>query len=106
MWTLSLIHIYIQHFTVSLSVTEELLLVSNDQAAHNTFGDLVHTVQLCREAGLAGEVDHGVNAFLLVVDGVGQTALAPLVNGIDRTVSLDQGLELTNPVSYTHLRYE
>ena len=70
--------------------------MSNDQAAHNTFSDLVHTVQLSREAGLAGEIDHGVNAFLLVVDGVGQTALAPLVDGIDRTVSLDQGLELTN----------
>ena len=68
--------------------------MSNDQAAHNTFSDLVHTVQLSREAGLAGEVDHGVNAFLLVVDGVGQTALAPLVDGIDRTVSLDQDLNL------------
>ena len=78
------------------NVTEELLLVSNDQAAHNAFSDLVHTVQLSGEAGLAGEVDHGVDAFLLVVDGVGQTALAPLVDGIDRTVSLDQGLELTH----------
>ena len=55
--------------------------MGNDQAAHNTFGDLVHTVQLSGEAGLAGEVDHSVNAFLLVVDGVGQTALAPLVDG-------------------------
>ena len=84
----------IQHSTVSLSVTEELLLVSNDQAAHNALSDLVHTVQLSGEAGLAGEVDHGVDALFLVVDGVGQTALAPLVDRIDRTVSLDQGLEL------------
>ena len=29
--------------------------------------------------------DHGVDALFLVVDGVGQTALAPLVDGIDRT---------------------
>ena len=70
--------------------------MGNDQAAHNAFSDLVHTVQLSGEAGLAGEVDHGVDAFLLVVDGIGQTALTPLVDGIDRTVSLDQGLELTD----------
>ena len=68
--------------------------MSNDQAAHNAFGDLVHTVQLSGEAGLAGEVDHGVDAFLLVVDRVGQTALAPLVDRIDRTVSSIRDLNL------------
>ena len=86
----------IQHNTDSFFVTKRLLLVGNDQAAHNALSDLVHTVELSGEAGVSSEVDHGVDAFLLIVDGVGQTALAPLVDGIDRTVSLDQGLELTN----------
>ena len=70
--------------------------MGNDQAAHNALSDLVHTVELSGEAGVSSEVDHGVDAFLLIVDGVGQTALAPLIDGIDGTVSLDQGLELTD----------
>ena len=42
--------------------------------------------RLSGEAGLAGEVDHGVDALFLVVDGVGQTALAPLVDGIEMCI--------------------
>ncbi len=42
----------IQHSTDSFFVTKRLLLVSNDQAAHNALSDLVHTVQLSGEAGL------------------------------------------------------
>ena len=76
----------------------ELVFLCNDQGAHDALGDLVHAVQLGGEVGLAGEVDHSVDALVLVIDGVCQTALAPLVDGIDGTVCLDQGLELTNQI--------
>src|SRR5699024_2357391 len=78
------------------SYSVELVFPCDDQGAHDALGDRVHTVQCGGEVGLAGEIDHRVDALVLVVDGVGQTALAPLVDGVDRTVGLDQGLELTD----------
>ena len=52
----------------------------------------------CKLVGPCGEVelDHGVNALDLVVDGIRQTALAPLVDRIDGAVRLDEGLELAH----------
>ena len=38
--------------------------------AHNALSDLVHTVELSGEAGVSSEVDHGVDAFLLIVEDV------------------------------------
>ena len=70
--------------------------LGNDNAAENAFGDTVVTIQLCGEIRLAGELDHGINALGFVFDGVGETALAPIIDRIDRTVCFDQGLELAD----------
>ena len=44
----------------------------------------------------SSEVDENIVAFLLVVDLVGQSALAPLIDGIDGAVGSDQIGELLN----------
>src|SRR5699024_1895442 len=73
-----------------------LLLLSNGHAAKNAFSDLENTIQLSREIGLAGELDHRVHTLGLIVDGIGETLLAPIINRIDRTVRRDQVLELVD----------
>ena len=44
----------------------------------------------------SSEIDENIVAFLLVVDLVGQSALAPLIDGIDGAVGSDQIGELLN----------
>ena len=57
---------------------------------------MLNTVKLGGEGRGARELDEDVIALSHVVDGIGQTALAPFGNIGDFAVLLDQGLELFN----------
>ena len=57
---------------------------------------ILDTVQLCGEGRNARKVDQNVITFRLFVDQISKSALAPLVNCFDRTVSSDQILEFLN----------
>ena len=71
-----------------------LLALADDHGAQNAVGDAQNTVQLLGEIGIAGEGHEDIVPLRLVIDGVGQPALAPLLNLHDRAVLLGQRLKL------------
>lgn len=75
---------FVKHYIISL------VLFCNDERTDHAFSDLVDTIQLGRELVRSSEVDENIVAFLLVVDFVSQSALAPLIDGIDGAVGSNQ----------------
>mgnify|MGYP000513742746 CR=1 FL=1 len=71
-----------------------LFALADDHGADDTIGNAEDTVQFLGEIGRAREGDQNIVAFGDVVDGVGQLALAPLLNLHSRAVLLHEGLEL------------
>ena len=77
-----------------LSISSSLLVLADDQGADNAVSNAEDTIELQGEAGGGSKGHEDVVAVVLVVDGIGQTALAPLVNLGQSAVGLHQVLEL------------
>ena len=64
-----------------------------DNRAQDTVGNLIPSVKLSGKIRLLFEVDQGVIALVLLLNGISKATLPPIVNTLNSTVLCNQSLE-------------